>query len=1240
MSLLDFKTPRFNIFVSSPVKGLEPERRAIKEVLESTCPHFRVWLSEDWSSDSHSSEETCISIARDCQLFILLLGKNYGKPPPGRSVSVTEIEFRAALDANRRKIRAYLKPAKNVDSKQAKFINQVRDFNLGFQCPSFRTLEQLKNYVVRDAITYYGNQKHPNSEIFQNVQPAHSIDPGVGRTSGQSFLVQSPPSSMRSEGRAFIERQRTYFHTLIHRAKPSKLATSLILDLSPDDRFSLALIEQGNILARRDYLESLFPAAKWHGFLQRMQRRGFLVSTNRYLRLADNIKKHLRRDEPLMQKVHAQWISLLAPIAGYSDLALALCLHLIALKKFSDAIAHAHTMVLSAEDHFTTKLFSNLLVQLRTKKIYEKLPSRDRILLLDGVGIFESHEGHFSEALHIFNAMLSISRRAKNGWGIAQALLHRGITWAQLGTNRHAVHSYRKAAAWARKRNDKILLARILHNLSQCLMADNPELASKLLEKSIQYKRRSRDAEGLFAAYSGRGILAGQAGEHKVALRWFRRAERLARKSGSLYEQSHALHNQSLSHFRLGEADAAVRLSQQALKIADALGRTDIIILTAEGAAVHCYEVRGYNTALSLFLRIYGLKKRLGDNPGAVIALSNAAVTELQLKQYDSAKNHIRRAISLSKSITTRPWLISCLSNHIQVCESQGKRYESVSLLKREIRSADKNGEWGIVADLARMLAQLLISVGASDKGIDQAWMGAIAATEKQNNILKHVEILRQRYAWIRQTKSQDAAIAALYPFLELTRNRKRFRREYIEALEEIATCLQSQEKYSDAETYYRRAFDLAKKHLRAQIPGALLNNYAELLRKTGRSAQAIPLYEQAIAKDEATGDLESRLLVEHNLALALEEINCGDKARNIFLAIARKARNKRLWEHHARAWLALANVAWLQNQRGVARRRYAKVRLLSIKYQLPSLSLHSALNEARLLRELDRTDEALSLLEPLQGYFTVSEYCLNLFLILGRCLLEGGRYKQAVKVFKQGLASPQAKYSSAAVASLRISLVEANLKAGGTRTPIREIDQVLTAPLPPEKRVKRLTELLSIIAVDEARNSGRGYQTQRLLNEIQRIAKDNKTPAWISETCEHIGHILWSENKKISAQFFIVGMISTVESGNIHGAVELGVHLGSRLHRLGLVKGEQSVVHLKGQIQTWLRQQLEKDADNKNDRKKLKTSEWLLWPFSFALTVLHRPDKGRKITLPEITLLLTDLLRLSSRDQDQIQQS
>jgi tetratricopeptide (TPR) repeat protein len=509
--------------VSSKIDGLNRERRAIKNTLEDVSPAFRVWLSEDWGSDGHSSEETCITLARECDLFILLLGKRYGNKPAGHTISVTEMEFEAARTSYPRKIRAYLKQNKSIDPEQVKFIERVRDFHSGLLCPRFSTLEELKKLVISDAVTYHGNPQRLSPQLFQHYYSI--LPPGIKHTKTQGPIF--PPQkdrlhSKRSQITNLIEKQLTYLQNSIHKMTSSKLAKELIYDLDSDDLSILALIAQGNILTRKEYLETLFPEIKWSGIIPRIRRRGLIVLEAGHIYVADNVKKQLEQNKTLNKKTHETWVSVLVPKAGYTDLALALCLHLIALKQWSAAVEHAHSMMLAVEERFTAKLFYDMLTKLKTSRVYRKISAHDRILLFDAIGVFQTHEGHYKHAIKTFNTMLTISRRAKDGWGIRQALLHRGVAWAHFGDDRRAQHNYQQAADLARKEKDEILLGRILHNLSQCQMALDSQLAAKTLEESIIHKKRSGDQEGLFAAYTGLGILAGQAKDHKVALQWFR----------------------------------------------------------------------------------------------------------------------------------------------------------------------------------------------------------------------------------------------------------------------------------------------------------------------------------------------------------------------------------------------------------------------------------------------------------------------------------------------------------------------------------------------------------------------------------------------------------------------------------------------------------------------------------------------------------------------------------------------
>jgi hypothetical protein len=95
---------------------------------------------------------------------------------------------------------------------------------------------------------------------------------------------------------------------------------------------------------------------------------------------------------------------------------------------------------------------------------------------------------------------------------------------------------------------------------------------------------------------------------------------------------------------------------------------------------------------------------------------------------------------------------------------------------------------------------------------------------------------------------------------------------------------------------------------------------------------------------------------------------------------------------------------------------------------------------------------------------------------------------------------------------------------------------------------------------------------------------------------------------------------------------MKLGTDLGSRLHRFGVVNGKRRVVTLEKHIKRWLQKQFAKNVTAKFKEKNSKNIDWLIWPFDFALTMLDRPDKGRTITLAEITSLIQNLITGSGK--------
>ena len=63
------------IFVSSPVKNLEEQRALIRKALDEMGISY--FISEADQSRNNSSFKICLKEIEKCQLYILLLGKNY-----------------------------------------------------------------------------------------------------------------------------------------------------------------------------------------------------------------------------------------------------------------------------------------------------------------------------------------------------------------------------------------------------------------------------------------------------------------------------------------------------------------------------------------------------------------------------------------------------------------------------------------------------------------------------------------------------------------------------------------------------------------------------------------------------------------------------------------------------------------------------------------------------------------------------------------------------------------------------------------------------------------------------------------------------------------------------------------------------------------------------------------------------------------------------------------------------------
>ncbi|MDO9311622.1 MAG: DUF4062 domain-containing protein [Nitrosomonas sp.] len=144
---------RLRIFVSSTQKDLQSERDRAEAVI-SELGH-ECLRAETHDAPGTSPEDACKALAKTCDIYVGIFGSRYGYAVPHLSCSATEMEFREARAVNPAKVFVYLKHADDLESEQARFLQEVQDFSAGyFRHQLFHSDADLADQIRRDLITW------------------------------------------------------------------------------------------------------------------------------------------------------------------------------------------------------------------------------------------------------------------------------------------------------------------------------------------------------------------------------------------------------------------------------------------------------------------------------------------------------------------------------------------------------------------------------------------------------------------------------------------------------------------------------------------------------------------------------------------------------------------------------------------------------------------------------------------------------------------------------------------------------------------------------------------------------------------------------------------------------------------------------------------------------------------------------------------------------------------------------
>jgi uncharacterized protein DUF4062 len=148
---------RFRVMISSTIKDLDEERRAADRALAGL--NLDGWRSETILRPRYAPKVLCERWAKQCNLFILIIGERYGHIIKSTGKSVVEFEYDVAYRADREKILVYLKEHVKREPQLEEFVERLKDFERGHVIGSFDTHEGLSEKIQNDVAEWLDERR-------------------------------------------------------------------------------------------------------------------------------------------------------------------------------------------------------------------------------------------------------------------------------------------------------------------------------------------------------------------------------------------------------------------------------------------------------------------------------------------------------------------------------------------------------------------------------------------------------------------------------------------------------------------------------------------------------------------------------------------------------------------------------------------------------------------------------------------------------------------------------------------------------------------------------------------------------------------------------------------------------------------------------------------------------------------------------------------------------------------------
>jgi predicted ATPase/class 3 adenylate cyclase len=260
---------------------------------------------------------------------------------------------------------------------------------------------------------------------------------------------------------------------------------------------------------------------------------------------------------------------------------------------------------------------------------------------------FWHQRGHLAEGRDWFNEILAMPSGQGPTAARARALIGAGgMAWWQ--QDRDATGTfYREALAIERELGNKARIAEALYNLSFVVASDDLDMATRMLEESLELFRSLGDERGVAQVLSLLVMPDGQAGRWDAVIAKLEQVVAIWRRLGDRLQLAFTLLWLAFAYGRAGRREEARSSGIEALELfREADNATGIGIALTDLAFLATWEGR-HEDAIKLEAASRALKERVGGPPGAIGGL-------LEGDPVEEARGH------LSSDSADRAWAEGC----------------------------------------------------------------------------------------------------------------------------------------------------------------------------------------------------------------------------------------------------------------------------------------------------------------------------------------------------------------------------------------------------------------------------------------------------------------------------------------------------------------------------------------------------------------------------------------------------